>query len=232
MPLGHADLSDTAPSNQPTTIAAYLPRGSITECLVARDNHTLETLPQGATVGTSSPRRTAQLKALRPDLICKPIRGPVDSRVQQVHEGRFDAAILALAGLERIDLQHHTTHHFTLDEMLPEAGQGIIALTVRSDDWFAKHTVSRAECCTTHIAATAERTFARTIEQAQPDLLAAAACIIASDANNTITLHSRTISKTSGHAHTLHHQVDIKTPGTQLGKQAAADHLTHQQSTG
>lgn len=115
-------------------LAAFLPRQDAREALVSRDGKRLADLPPGALVGTSSPRRAAQLRRLRPDLRVATIRGPVESRVAQVEHGRFDAAILALAGLERLGLADRTSELFTELAMLPAPGQGVLVVQAREDD--------------------------------------------------------------------------------------------------
>ena len=127
------------------TIAAVLPRAAIEDVLITRDACTLETLPKGARVGTSSVRRAAQLKWLRPDLEIVEVRGNVPTRVKKVlGENALDAVMLAAAGLLRLGLMHGsqidiegtTLHALTLDPatFLPAAGQGAIAIECRSGD--------------------------------------------------------------------------------------------------
>lgn len=114
--------------------AAVLSRADAAEVLVSRNGERLAELPQGAMVGTSSARRMAQLLALRPDLRPMPIRGPVDERVRQVLAGRFDAAVLALAGLVRLNLVETIAERFEVQAFLPAPGQGALAVQVRADD--------------------------------------------------------------------------------------------------
>ncbi len=110
------------------------------DVLVARDGLTLETLPAGARVGTGSPRRVAQLKRKRPDLVFDGIRGNVDTRVARVEDGTFDAVVLALAGLRRLGREDVVTEVLDPNVCVPAAGQGALGITVRIDD-------SRAEDC-------------------------------------------------------------------------------------
>jgi hydroxymethylbilane synthase len=91
----------------------------------------LDRLPVGATVGTGSPRRAAQLTALRPDLRPAPIRGNVETRLAKVAQGEFDAAVLAEAGLERLGESHAISRRFRPDEMTPAPGQGALAVEAR-----------------------------------------------------------------------------------------------------
>ncbi len=126
-------------------IAAVLPRAPIEDVLITRDACTLETLPQGARIGTSSVRRAAQLKWLRPDVEIVEIRGNVPTRVKKVlGEQPLDAVMLAAAGLirlglmrgDRIEIEGQTIHALTLDpvKFLPAAGQGAIAIECRAGD--------------------------------------------------------------------------------------------------
>lgn len=104
------------------------------EALVARDSLTLGELPAGAKVGTSAPRRVAQVKALRPDLELCPLRGNVDSRLGRVTNGELDAVILAYAGLSRLGLGHKVTELFDCDTFLPAPAQGALAVECRASD--------------------------------------------------------------------------------------------------
>ena len=140
------------PAAQPEglEIAAVPPRADLRDALCARDGLTLATLPSGARVGTGSPRRVAQLKALRPDLELVDIRGNVQTRLARVpgleqHDdgapaaagsprGDLDAVILACAGLDRLGLDHVITERIDPDVMVPAPGQGALAVEVRAED--------------------------------------------------------------------------------------------------
>lgn len=115
-------------------IAAVPVRADMREALVARNGLTLQQLPSGAVLGTSSERRAAMLRALRPDIELRPIRGAVDARLDKVLAGEYDAVIFAVAGLERLGLAHHITEYFSLETMPPAAGQGALAVQCRADD--------------------------------------------------------------------------------------------------
>jgi hydroxymethylbilane synthase len=104
------------------------------DALVSRGNLTLAELPAGAIVGTSSPRRAATIRASRPDLIVKSIRGNVDSRIAKVRSGEFDATVLALAGLKRIGRQGEAAEIFAANDMIPAPGQGALAVECRAED--------------------------------------------------------------------------------------------------
>lgn len=121
-------------SSDELVIAAVPVRADMREALVARDGLTLQQLPGGAVLGTSSERRAATLRALRPDIELRPIRGAVDARLAKVHAGEYDAVIFAVAGLERLGLAHHITEYFSLETIPPAAGQGALAVQCRAND--------------------------------------------------------------------------------------------------
>jgi len=139
---GDADLAVHSLKDVPAegtsgmTLAAVLRREDPRDCLITREGHAdLTALPHGAKVGTSSPRRAAQLRALRGDLQIEPIRGNVQTRLAKVIEHhRFDATILAAAGLIRSGLSEHVRTALSTDVMLPAAGQAAIAVQCRGDD--------------------------------------------------------------------------------------------------
>jgi hydroxymethylbilane synthase len=128
-------------------IAAVFPRADPRDALISRQGITLETLPFGAKIGTASPRRRAQLLAFRPDFKIELLRGNVGTRLEKIANGMFDATLLALAGLERLNMLKTPTENGTfpigydlyatalaLDDWLPAATQGIIALECRKSD--------------------------------------------------------------------------------------------------
>lgn len=130
----HALKDLPVPPPDDLELVAVLPRGDVSESLVSYRKCPLAELPFGARVGTSSPRRAAQLLRLRPDLIPATIRGAVDDRVRQVRRGDFDAAILATAGLQRLGLIHEIAQTFSVEDMLPAPGQGALVVQIRRDD--------------------------------------------------------------------------------------------------
>jgi hydroxymethylbilane synthase len=139
-------------------VAAILPRGPVEDVLVARDGHTLATLPPGARVGTCSLRRTAQLRARRPDLEFQPLRGNVPTRVARVVSGELDAIVLAHAGLVRLGLAAHVTEVFGALDVLPAPAQGAIAVQCRRDDAATVARLAALDDTRTRRAVTAERT--------------------------------------------------------------------------
>ncbi|MBI1336006.1 MAG: hydroxymethylbilane synthase [Phycisphaera sp.] len=130
-------LKDIPVTMTPGLVLAATPkRGDVRDCLITRGGlESIDKLPHGATVGTSSPRRAAQLKRIRPDLVIHPLRGNVETRLNKViRDGLFDATLLAMAGLERSGMGEHARFPVDPSVMVPAAGQGCLALQCRMDD--------------------------------------------------------------------------------------------------
>ncbi|HTX59426.1 MAG TPA: hydroxymethylbilane synthase [Verrucomicrobiae bacterium] len=111
-------------------IAAISPRGDARDAFCSERYASFEELPAGAVVGTSSPRRVGQLRALRPDLRYEPIRGNVDTRLRKLRDGEFDAIVLAMAGMRRLKMRATHTVAFDVERVVPAAGQGALAIEV------------------------------------------------------------------------------------------------------
>lgn len=155
-------LKDLPSEERPgLTIAATLPREDVRDALVSRTGATLADLPSGATIGTGSPRRAAQILALRPDLAIRDIRGNVDTRIRKAEDGEYDAVVLAVAGLKRLGVLERASQVFSAEEILPAVGQGALAVQVRTDDYDASRLVSAADDAITRVAVTAERALER-----------------------------------------------------------------------
>jgi hydroxymethylbilane synthase len=140
-------------------IAAVLAREDPRDALVTRSDATLSDLPEGAVVGTGSPRRAAQLLMMRPDLRVSDIRGNVDTRIRKVESGEYDAVVLAMAGLARLGWQKRAAQVFDFEQMLPAPGQGALAIQVRTDDAATFAVVLAVDHAETRAAITAERAF-------------------------------------------------------------------------
>ena len=130
MQAGRADIAEM-PSG--FCIAAVLERANPWDALVSRSGKGLEDLPRGATIGSSSLRRKAQLLALRPDLAVAPLRGNVTTRLGKLDAGNYDAIVLASAGLERLGLGSRIGAEFNMQQMLPAAGQGVVGIECLED---------------------------------------------------------------------------------------------------
>ncbi len=115
-------------------IAAVCPREDPRDAFVSNGHDSLDALPEGARVGTSSLRRRCQLAALRPDLVIEDLRGNVNTRLARLDEGRFDAVILAAAGLRRLGLAGRIRQPLPPETMLPAVGQGAVGIECRLDD--------------------------------------------------------------------------------------------------
>jgi hydroxymethylbilane synthase len=153
-------LKDLPPALTPgLAIGAIPPRADVRDALVTRDGRSLADLAPGARIGTGSERRAVQIKALRGDIETGEIRGNVPTRIAKVDAGDYDAAVLAMAGLERLGLAARASQVFTLDQMTPAVGQGALAVEVRADDAEAVAFVGAIDDAVTRAAVTAERAF-------------------------------------------------------------------------
>lgn len=133
------------------------------EALIARDGMTLAQLPEGARVGTSAPRRISQLKAMRPDLDIRPLRGNIETRMGKIDSGELDAVILAYAGLVRNGYGDKATEVFDLDTFMPAPAQGALAVEARIDDP-AIEAIRSVQDAAAQSAANAERTVLSRLE--------------------------------------------------------------------
>ncbi|MEW6717843.1 MAG: hydroxymethylbilane synthase [Chloroflexota bacterium] len=140
-------------------IGAILQRADPRDVLICPEGFSLQDLPAGAVVGTSSNRRQAQLLAHRPDLRVKSIRGNIDTRIRKVLEGKYDATVLAAAGVIRLGLQKHITQYLPLEIMLPAPGQGALAVQCRADDKQTQLLLKAIDHRYTRLAVSAERAF-------------------------------------------------------------------------
>jgi len=166
---GEIDLAVHSLKDLPTeempglAIGAVPVRADARDVLVTRQGGGLASLPEGARVGTSSLRRTAQLRALRPDLDVQPIRGNVDTRVRKVQDGQYDAAVLAAAGLLRLGLDAYAGERFALDMMVPAPGQAALAVQCRAEDAATRVLLAAINDPQAEAATRAERTFLHTL---------------------------------------------------------------------
>lgn len=170
MLAGDADIAvhsmKDVPAEMPDgfCIAAVLERANYADALVARDAASFAELPQQARIGSSSLRRQAQLKLMRPDLAVEPLRGNVNTRLSRLDDGDYDAIILAAAGLERLGLDHYISQQFTPDEMLPAAAQGVIGIECVAAAAELRTVLARLEHAPTALTTTAERAIASTLQ--------------------------------------------------------------------
>jgi hydroxymethylbilane synthase len=164
---GRADLAVHSLKDVPMD----LPEGFALACVMEREDPrdafvsntfaSVNELPQGATVGTSSLRRVVLLRALRPDLKIEPLRGNVDTRLRKLDDGQYDAIVLAAAGLKRLGLASRIRHEFEPEQMLPAAGQGALGIEVRAERQDLLQSLQPLSHQTTWLAVAAERAVSR-----------------------------------------------------------------------
>ena len=165
MLAGEIDIAVHSLKDVPTslpaglTLVSYLERADPRDALISAGDTTLQTLPAGARVGTTSLRRRAQLAALRSDLALVDLRGNVDTRIRKLREGQCDAVVLAMAGLERLGRRDEVTQVLDPEDMLPAPGQGVIVVECREGDGSAEQALAPLNHTGTSHAATAERAF-------------------------------------------------------------------------
>jgi hydroxymethylbilane synthase len=140
-------------------IAAVRPRGDVRDRIIGAES--IDKLKQGARVGTSSPRRAAQLRRLRPDVEIVPIRGNVETRLKKVEAGEVDATLLAAAGLKRLEIQAGTA--IPIEVILPAPGQAVIGIECRTDDTRTQSVLSTVSNGITYHCVMAERAFTRAL---------------------------------------------------------------------
>ncbi len=167
---GSIDVAVHSAKDMPTvlpaglTIAAVLPREDPRDVFISPKARTLADLHKGAVVGTGSLRRQALIKSMRPDLSVVSIRGNVETRLAKLQGGTVDAIVLALAGLKRLGIADRATAVLEIDEFLPAAGQGIIAIEARAGDARVLPLVGVLNDSSSATALSAERAFLATLE--------------------------------------------------------------------
>ncbi|GAB3695316.1 hydroxymethylbilane synthase [Corynebacterium nasicanis] len=194
-------------------------RADAREALIARDGLTLDTLPEGARVGTSAPRRISQLKALRPDLDIRPLRGNIETRMGFVTDGELDAVVLAYAGLSRVDMGDRATQVFGPEVILPAPAQGALAIECRADDEAAVAAINQLLDPDAYTCATTERIVLNRLEAGCTAPVASHATL---DADGTIHLTAGVFAL-DGSAQLMYE--GSGTDPVTLGEAAAADLL-------
>jgi len=184
MQAGGADIAVHSMKDMPVDlpdgfcIAAVLPRGNAADALVGRP---LTDLPDGARIGSSSLRRVAQLKMLRPDLRIDPLRGNINTRLAKLGGGEYDAIVLAAAGLERLGLEDQISQLFTPIEMLPAVAQGVIGIECPAENVDLRSILARLNDQAASRTTLAERTVAK---------------ILQADCQSPVAVHAVTIGST------------------------------------
>jgi hydroxymethylbilane synthase len=164
---GQADLAVHSMKDVPMElpegfgIHVVFPRENPGDAFVSNQYGSIDALPQGSVVGTSSLRRQSQLKAKRPDIVIKDLRGNVNTRLQKLDDGQYDAIILACAGLIRLGMEERIVDTIDTELMLPAVGQGVVGIECRSDDADLIELLSPLNDAHTQSLITAERTMNR-----------------------------------------------------------------------
>ncbi len=142
----------------------FLERNNPREILISNDNKNIKDLKLNAVIGTSSFRREFQLKNIREDLNCKLIRGNVDTRIKKLNENLYDAIILSYAGIKSLGLEEKISQTFATSEIIPSAGQGVIALQCRKNDQELIEVLNKVNHKPTHNCTKAERNVLKVLE--------------------------------------------------------------------
>ena len=154
------------PSEEPEDLITncFLERNDPREVLISKKNLTIKELPPNSIVGTSSYRREFQLKQIRKDLKFKLIRGNVDTRIKKLNTDSYDAIILSYAGLKFLNLEHNVSQFFSVSEIIPSAGQGVVALQCRKSDKDLINLIGKINHMPTHNCILAERNVLKILE--------------------------------------------------------------------
>jgi hydroxymethylbilane synthase len=167
---GRVDLAVHSMKDMPVEIPAGLAVGAVperempTDVFISRDGRSLRETPSGGAVGTSSLRRAAQLRHLRPDLKIVPLRGNLDTRLRKLDTENLAAVVLAAAGVKRLGLEHRITEHLPPDLVLPAVGQGALCIEIREHDLRIRPMVAVLDHPATRAAVSGERAFLRRLE--------------------------------------------------------------------
>ena len=145
-------------------IKSFLERNDAREILISNDKKKLKELKSNSIIGTSSFRREFQIKNIRTDLNCKLVRGNVDTRIKKLKDGLYDAIILSYAGIESLNLNDQDSEIFSVNNLIPSAGQGIISLQCREDDIDIISILKKVNHDKTHQRAKAERNVLKVLE--------------------------------------------------------------------
>lgn len=204
---GDIDLAVHSMKDMPTVlpdglmIDAILPREDPHDAFISRTARTLQDLPQGAMVGTSSLRRAAQVKHLRADLHVTDYRGNVDTRLRKLDEGVVDATFLACAGLKRLGLEHEITSIMSDDQMLPAVAQGAIGIEVRSDNTRVRDLIAPLNHMMSAICVSVERAFLAALDGSCRTPIAGLAIV----ENNQLSFRGMIISPDGATIHEAQH---------------------------
>ena len=207
-------------------LACILEREDPRDAWVSPNFESLESLPPGSVVGTSSLRRTVLLQALRPDLQIAALRGNLDTRLRKLDEGQYAGIVLATAGLKRLGLNDRIRQSFSLDRMIPAAGQGAIGIEICANRPELAHILSKLNDLPTAVRVYAERGVSRTMGGSCSMPLAAHATLT----GNTLSIHAAWGDPLQPKAELIHakdqcnidiHSSDVLAQASQLGVMVA-----------
>jgi hydroxymethylbilane synthase len=221
---GEIDLAVHSLKDLPTedaegvVVGAVSEREDVRDCVVSREGSPLAELPAGAVVGTSSLRRAAQLRALRPDVDVRSIRGNVDTRIGKVRDGEYDATVLAAAGIRRLGLEREVSEWLDAETMLPAPGQGALAIQARAGDEAILALLAELDHPEARAETTAERAFLRALG-------AGCAAPVAALATSTTTPRARLQGLVAAVDGTQMVRVDGEGTGNALGEALAREAL-------
>ncbi|MDX1707650.1 MAG: hydroxymethylbilane synthase [Desulfobacterales bacterium] len=167
---GHIDIAVHSMKDMPAEIPAGLCIGAIpqrenpADVFISRDGIAFKDMPAGSVIGTSSLRRGAQLRHVRPEIVIRPMRGNLDTRLKKLATENFDALVLAAAGVKRLNLEHKITEYLDATVMLPAIGQGALCVEVRTDDPSVGPMVATMDHAPTRAVVSGERAFLKRLE--------------------------------------------------------------------
>jgi hydroxymethylbilane synthase len=203
------------------TIGATLPREDVRDAFISLKHKNFDSLPQGAVVGTSSLRRQAQIKRIRPDLQIVGFRGNVQTRLTKLRDEIAEATFLACAGLRRLGLADHITDAVPIERMLPAVAQGAIGIEIRVDDEDTAKIIAPLDDQATSLCVTAERAFLGTLEGSCRTPIAGLARLD----NGTLTFKGETLSP-DGKRHVVSSKTGPASSAADLGVTVADDILS------
>jgi hydroxymethylbilane synthase len=167
---GRVDLAVHSMKDMPAEVPQGLCIGVVPErenpfdVLIARNGHAFKDLPEGAHIGSSSLRRGAQVRHIRPDITVHPLRGNLDTRIRKLETQKLDAIVLAAAGVRRLGLEERITEYLPEEIMLPAIGQGALAIEMRQDDDATRQLIAPMDHTQTRVAVESERAYLGRLE--------------------------------------------------------------------
>jgi hydroxymethylbilane synthase len=218
------DLTTILP--QGLMVAACLPREDARDAFISRKAASLAALAEGATLGTASLRREAQVRRLRPDLNVVPLRGNVETRIRKLEEGAMDATILALAGLKRLGRADAATAILEPRDFLPAVGQGAIAIQARENDEVTREALAAINHPATITALVAERAFLEVLDGSCRTPIGGHAVV----ANDRLQLRGMIIRPDGSEAHEAAREGSVRDAaalGADAGRELKAKGGTH-----